>query len=170
MATEGHRRARRFSSSIPQRWRTIAAALVGAALLGAVSVEIWQLDSRASGFSHGWPDAIECKTRLPDQVGASPLIFYFNGIRGARRGLGDVAGYFLAGSYNKDGKYSPHEIWFTNNDSRKMVLAGDLKKAGNLDETESYYVEWFPNVDCGGKDMAEIIRHGNAFSFARAYR
>jgi hypothetical protein len=72
----------------------------------------------------------------------------------------------VAGSYNKDGKYSPHEIWFllTN---RKMVTPDQLKSTGNLDEVEKFYVDWFPHADCGGENIDAIVKAGRAYWFAQ---
>jgi hypothetical protein len=121
------------------------------------------------GFNANWPDAIRCDVQLPDQATAkSPLIFYFNGMRLARRGLGDVAGYSLAGSYNKDGKYSPHEFWFRNDGTRKMVTPEELNKSDSLDATEKFYVDWFlTDNDCSGHEMADLLRQGRGYLFAR---
>lgn len=122
-----------------------------------------------AGFNAGWPDAIRCDGRQPDQTAndrKSQFIYTFNGLRFSRRNIGDVAGYSLAGSYNKDGKYSPHEIWFSLA-TRRMIVPEDLKAAGSLDSLEEFYVDWFPNGDCGGNDMDSIVSAGRAFTFAQ---
>jgi hypothetical protein len=156
---------------MPGRWSLIFFNLIGAGLLAAVILRTWVApppSALPSGFNTRWPDAIQCDNQLPDQTSnrKSPLIYTFNGMRFSRRNIGDVAGYSIAGSYNKDGKYSPHEIWFSVA-SRKMIMPEEIRAAGSLDEVEKYYVDWFPYPDCGGNNIDAIVKAGRAYSFAQ---
>jgi hypothetical protein len=137
-------------------------------MLGGFALYLETQWSASRGFEPNWPDAIRCDSQLPDQTTdrKSPLIYTFNGLRFSRRNIGDVAGYSVAGSYNKDGKYSPHEIWFFIANA-KMVTADQLRSTGNLDGVEKFYVDWFPNADCGGADMPSIMKAGRAYWFAQ---
>jgi len=160
-----------FSKASPRSWgKRVLSWFPVLLMLGGTAIYFWA-SLASEGFEPNWPVAIRCDSQLPDQTSdrKSPLIYTFNGLRFSRRNIGDVAGYSVAGSYNKDGKYSPHEIWFSLV-NRKMVTADQLKSTGNLDEVEKFYVDWFPNADCGGDNIDSIVKAGRAYWFAQKFR
>ena len=48
-----------------------------------------------------------------------------------------------------------------------MVTPNQLKSTGSLDEVEKFYVDWFPEADCGGEDIDAIVKAGRAYWFAQ---
>jgi hypothetical protein len=158
--------------------------LIGIAALGLAAWNIWggQPQPAPLGFNTGWPDAIKCEAIMPENTGPSPLVFYSQGITTARSPFGDVMRYFLVGGRNitdpnrfplpsKDHDlplhvgYFMHQIWFGL--KSKELIDPTPYDLDQLDYVSQQYLIGWVNADCGGKKLQEIIKSGNAFTFAQ---
>lgn len=178
-----------------RKWRQMSAPffnLIVAILLFVIFLKMWLGEPKPEGFSDTWPDAIRCKLGY---VGTAPqfqseFIFYFNGIRVQQSSAGPIAAYFLAGGSNSAQKltdpearsgnngvigYAPAEVWFTNDAEKRLLRPEDLKGLQMTSYDEVYVDLGFivrsdnksQKLDCGGDNIADIIKNHHAYTFAR---
>ena len=159
------------------RWQPTVLAIFGVTLI-ASAVGAW-FESSPSGFNPPWPDAIQCHYNNPIG-GTTPgsYNFTYNSIVKGVQKIGDIVKYDFIGNYN-DPKwgYIPHEIWFSLPDKLlikvpaqggDIVVGGNTYKHDELDiEGQRYTQSYITKLDCGGNSIDEIVKAGNAYSFAQ---